>query len=113
MLKILVVLAAVLVTTHGLSCTSNMDCMMANTGCCYVNGALVSGHADPVRGMCGPYIQEGEPCATGFPVAYMYDCRCETGLVCFPDQGSYARGTCRTQQYVDDHGGFPIMPIGK
>ncbi|KAI8496551.1 hypothetical protein Bbelb_258500 [Branchiostoma belcheri] len=113
MLTILVVLAVVLSCTNGLSCTSNMDCMLANAGCCRVDGVVVPGHTDPVRGVCGAYIQEGEPCATGFPVAYMGDCRCETGLVCFPDRGSYTTGTCRTQQYVDDHGGFPVMPIGK
>ncbi|XP_078620555.1 uncharacterized protein LOC144887299 [Branchiostoma floridae x Branchiostoma japonicum] len=93
------------------TCSTNVDCL--TRGCCRVDGTVVFHWASDsaVTGQCGLYLQEGEECRTGVPFQSVYDCQCADGLLCFPNPGGYAVGTCRTRQYVDDHGGMGFLDM--
>ncbi|CAH1249529.1 Hypp8626 [Branchiostoma lanceolatum] len=96
----------------GQQCNSNLDCP---GGCCRVDGTAVSGwvmpsNTDDSRGTCGPYLQEGESCSLGYPVASSADCMCDRGLSCYPEGGWFS-GACRvagSQTYPPVVGPLPV-----
>ncbi|XP_066282747.1 cuticlin-6-like [Branchiostoma lanceolatum] len=53
---------------------------------------------------CGGH---GQPCDTGLPIGRVDDCRCQGGLLCFRNAGTIDKGTCQTQEWVNDNGGLP------
>eukprot|EP00058_Branchiostoma_floridae_P018952 XP_002604441.1 hypothetical protein BRAFLDRAFT_79259 [Branchiostoma floridae] len=50
---------------------------------------------------------QGQPCETGLPIPRPGLCMCQGGLLCFPNTGNFAIGTCQTQDWVDANGGMP------
>ncbi|XP_066300514.1 uncharacterized protein [Branchiostoma lanceolatum] len=89
------------------TCPANPDATCVSNYCGGCNADFFNRDGEPV---CCEGV--GQPCDTGSPHATEDDRTCPCGLLCFPNQDDFTTGTCQTQQWVDDNGGMPILPIG-
>ncbi|XP_078580431.1 uncharacterized protein LOC144864342 isoform X2 [Branchiostoma floridae x Branchiostoma japonicum] len=81
--------------------TPDAECVANYCGGCHADFF----NSDGELACCGAH---GQPCDTGLPIAREDDCTCQRGLLCFPGNVRYVtKGTCLTQQEVDDLGGIP------
>ncbi|XP_035663466.1 uncharacterized protein LOC118407154 [Branchiostoma floridae] len=89
------------------SCSANPDATCVADYCGGCNANFFDRSGEPA--CCGG---EGQSCDTGRPIGRQDDCTCQRGLVCFPNEGSFTKGTCQTEEWVEENGGLPPQPIG-